>query len=268
MSADVSVVMPTFRRPDLLTEAVRSALDQTATQVEVLVIDDCPQGSAERTVYELNDPRVRYIRNPQPSGGRPALVRNLGWPLATGRYIHFLDDDDIVPPGHYAAACAAFACMPDAGVVVGRIETFGELEEDVRQDQRLFMEGAERAARSQKFGLPWVWASRLLFQPLMFVGGAAIVRRECVAAVGGIDTNMEVMEDVDFYARAIREFGVFYVDRVALQYRVGPSIMHRPGIQKAIDRSYRVMQDKFLQKHGMLEFYTLKFAARTLLQVV
>jgi glycosyltransferase involved in cell wall biosynthesis len=268
MSVDVSVVMPTFRRPGPLMEAARSALDQNGAQVEVLVIDDCPQGSAERTVRSLGDPRVRYLRNPEPSGGRPALARNLGWPLARGKYIHFLDDDDIVPAGHYAAACAAFARMPDIGVVIGRVEAFGEREEQVQRDQRLFIDGARRAARSQRLGLTWIWASRLLFQPLMFVGGAAMVRRSCVEAIGGFDANLEVLEDLDLYVRTIRQFGAFYLDRVALQYRVGPSMMHRPNIENVVDRSYRRMQEKFRKARGMGEFYMLKLAARTLLRVV
>jgi hypothetical protein len=102
----------------------------------------------------------------------------------------------------------------------------------------------------------------------MFVGGAAMVRRSCIEAVGGIDARMEVMEDVDFYARTIRQFGACYLDRVALKYRVGPSIMHRPDIERVMDRSYRRMQENFRKTHGLAEFYMLKLAARTVLRVV
>lgn len=267
-SVDVSVVMPTLQRPGPLVEAVRSALDQTGVQVEVIVIDDCPRGSAERAVRSLRDSRVRYLRNPERSVGRPAPVRNLGWPLATGKYLHFLDDDDLVPAGHYAAACAAFARRPHVGVVLGSVEAFGEREDRVQRDQRLFVDGARRAARSLRLGLTWIWASRLLFQPLMFVGGAGLVRRACVEAVGGYDVSLEVMEDVDFYARIIRQFGVYYLDRVALRYRVGPSMMHRADIENVVDRGYRQVQEKFRKTRGLAEFYMLKLAARTLLRVV
>lgn len=268
MPVDVSVIMPTFRRPDTLVDAVRSVIEQDASQVEVLVIDDCPDGSAEKTVLGLGDARVRYFRNPEPSGGYPARVRNFGWPMARGEFIHFLDDDDIVPPGHYAAIRAAFARMPNVGVVFGRIEGFGASKEQVRSEQRLFIDAAHRAARSQRFGASWVWTSRLLFQPLMFVGGAAVVRRRCVEAMGGYDTSLEVMEDVDFYARTIREFGAYFIDRVALRYRIGPSIMHRAGIQAVMDRSYVQMHDNFRRSRGLLEFYLLKVAARTVLRFV
>jgi hypothetical protein len=52
-------------------------------------------------------------------------VRNLGWPLTRGAFVHFLDDDDIVPGGHYAAVKAAFEQRSSVGLVFGRIEPFG-----------------------------------------------------------------------------------------------------------------------------------------------
>src|SRR5258706_4723590 len=126
LSTDISVVIPTFRRPHTLTEAVLSALAQDGVTLEVVVVDDCPDGSAGAAIAALGDPRVSYFRNPQPTGGKPAVVRNLGWPRATGRLVHFLDDDDIVPPGHYRAVLEAFAQHPSVGVVFGRIEPFGD----------------------------------------------------------------------------------------------------------------------------------------------
>ena len=47
------------------------------------------------------------------------MVRNIGWPMASGTFVHFLDDDDIVTEGHYAAVKAAFAANPTIGLVFG-----------------------------------------------------------------------------------------------------------------------------------------------------
>src|ERR1700710_2487332 len=114
---DFSTIIPTFRRPDQLREAIGSVLGQTGVALEVFVIDDSPEGSAEAVVREFDDARLSYRRNPNPTGGRPAIVRNLAWPDARGAFIHFLDDDDLVPDGHYAAVKGVFAAMPDVGVV-------------------------------------------------------------------------------------------------------------------------------------------------------
>src|SRR5688500_13349027 len=96
---EVSVIVPTFRRPQPLVEAVRSALAQEGPSVEVLVLDDSPEGSArEPLLAAIDDRRLRYLRQERPSGGNPGLVRNAGWPLTRGRYLHFLDDDDRLQP--------------------------------------------------------------------------------------------------------------------------------------------------------------------------
>lgn len=118
MSVDFSVVIPTFRRPEPLTAALQSVLSQAGVTVEVFIVDDSPEGSALGAVTALSDARVIYLRNPQPTGGVPGVVRNLAWPWARGHYVHFLDDDDLVPEGHYAAAKAAFEAHPNIGVLV------------------------------------------------------------------------------------------------------------------------------------------------------
>jgi hypothetical protein len=82
--------------------------DQSGVIVEILVIDNSPEGSAQEVVERLRDSRLTYLTNPRPSGGMPSVVRNIGWPLARGDFIHFLDDEDIVPDGNYLQAKEAF----------------------------------------------------------------------------------------------------------------------------------------------------------------
>ena len=137
MSIEFSVIIPTYRRPRELRDALNSVLSQLDVSVEIIVVDDSPEGSAREVIDALSDPRVKYFKNPSPTGGIPSVVRNLAWPHAKGMFIHFLDDDDIVPEGHYAAVRAAFSEHPEVGLIFGRIEPFGsctaaELEHERR----------------------------------------------------------------------------------------------------------------------------------------
>lgn len=118
---DFSVVIPTYRRPKQLSEAINSVLGQKGVTVEILVIDDSQDGCAQKTVENFQDDRVTYLKNPKPTGGVPSVVRNLGWPRTKGAYVHFLDDDDVVSDGHYLAVREAFALHPDVGMIFGRI---------------------------------------------------------------------------------------------------------------------------------------------------
>src|SRR4051812_14024794 len=125
MVPDVSVVIPTFRRPQALREALESVLAQEGVQVEVRVLDDSPEGSARETVEGFGDARLTYVKREVPTGGDPAVVRNEGWPAARGRYVHFLDDDDRVAAGAYRAMVGALDANPRAGMVFGRVDPFG-----------------------------------------------------------------------------------------------------------------------------------------------
>ncbi len=94
----VSVVIPTYSRNETLIRAIESILNQTHSNVEVIVIDDNPAESEWRKSSEAlmekyeNNPKVRYIKNAQNMGG--AGARNEGIKASNGEYIAFLDDDD------------------------------------------------------------------------------------------------------------------------------------------------------------------------------
>ena len=57
-----------------------------------------PEGSAEPFIGALNDERIRYWKNPEPTGGFPAVIRNRLAEGARGKYLYFLDDDDRISP--------------------------------------------------------------------------------------------------------------------------------------------------------------------------
>jgi GT2 family glycosyltransferase len=273
MLIDFSVVIPTFRRTGELMEALASVLGQTGVTFEVAVVDDCPDGSAREPVERLRDPRVTYIRNPQPTGGVPSTVRNLAWPKARGEFLHFLDDDDIVPDGLYAEVKRAFETHPKVGLVFGRIEPFGTCPEpQLRHEQRFFAR-AERAARAcEWFGTKLAFAGRTLFDMPVLVCSAGVLRRKCVEHVGGFDPEISMVEDSDLYARVMREYGALFLPRLSLRYRIGRvSMMQSPVRSEADVRRQRAgrrrMQEKYRQEHGIFEFYALALFARTMLRM-
>ena len=263
---DVSVIIATYRRPAELTEAIQSALGQLDATVEVIVVDDCPDGSARAAVSAIGDDRVTYRRMARPSGGLPGLVRNSAWPHARGRFVHFLDDDDLLPPGQYAAAVRAFAEHQNSGVVVSGIQPFGDDEAAVRDERRYFGLAEQRLAGSRRFGGQWAVAATMLFHAAPFVCSAALVRRECIGPVGGFDPAIKSIEDIDFYARAIRRFGAVFTDRVGLYRRVHASLIRQPQAKQEILASYSRMRDNYRKQWGAFDYYAMKAFARTVLR--
>ncbi|MDJ0696980.1 glycosyltransferase family 2 protein [Mastigocoleus sp. MO_188.B34] len=88
----VSVVIPTYKRPQLVKRAVESALSQTLDQIEVIVVMDGPDEETSKVLGNIEDTRLKVIELPTNQGSRAA--RNAGVRAAIAKWIALLDDDD------------------------------------------------------------------------------------------------------------------------------------------------------------------------------
>lgn len=94
----VSVVLPTYGRPEFLTDAVESVLEQTYDRIELLVVDDCsPEPVAPALAgIDAGEATMRVIRHEENQGANGA--RNTGIREASGEFVAFIDDDDLWEP--------------------------------------------------------------------------------------------------------------------------------------------------------------------------
>jgi glycosyltransferase involved in cell wall biosynthesis len=107
----VSVIVPTYNRGHLLGRAIRSVLDQTFQDLEVLVVDDGSSDGTEAVVRAFPDPRIRYLRHDVNRGA--CAARNTGIRAATGAYIAFQDSDDEWLPEKLSTQLAVFDSSTD-----------------------------------------------------------------------------------------------------------------------------------------------------------
>lgn len=126
-SATVSVIVPTHNRADVLGEAIDSVLAQTRQVQEILVVDD---GSVEAHRHALaaiaaRSPLVRVLTL-ETRGGR-SKARNAGLTAATGEYVVFLDDDDVLGEELVASALRTFE-HERVDIVVSLARRFGEVD--------------------------------------------------------------------------------------------------------------------------------------------
>ena len=91
-----SIITPTYNRGTLLSRAVRSCINQTVADFELLIIDDCSADNTSEVVALFRDPRIVYDKLNRNKGVNAA--RNRGLDLARGEYIVFLDSDDELLP--------------------------------------------------------------------------------------------------------------------------------------------------------------------------
>ena len=94
MSETVSIIMPSYNTGHFIKETIESVLAQTHTDFELIIVDDCSTDNTDEVVSEfLSDNRVKYIKNEKNSGA--AVSRNRALSEASGKWIAFLDSDDL-----------------------------------------------------------------------------------------------------------------------------------------------------------------------------
>lgn len=122
----VSVIMPCYNSVTFLGLAIESVIAQTYRDWELIIVDD---GSTDESVtrirqYMQSEPRIRFYRTDRPSGS-PTLPRNLGIGQALGRFIAFLDSDDVWLPDKLETQLAYFA-DPQVAIVFSFYEKINE----------------------------------------------------------------------------------------------------------------------------------------------
>lgn len=193
-SPTVTVVVPTYRRPELLRHAVESALDQTYPHLRVLVSDNASGDATREVVDELRrrDPRVEYHCHPTNIGA----VDNYRFAMdavETERFV-LLADDDLLLPRFLEHATAALDAHPDAGFFCGQTVQFDETRgtHGLRPHAR-WRDGYHEAGR---------WAA--LMSDLFFIWCASVFSTKVRDALGPIDADS--VTDVIYMIEAAAQF--------------------------------------------------------------
>ena len=122
----VTVLMTLYNKGPFVVEAVRSVLDGTYSDLELLVVDDGSTDQGPEHVAALGDPRIRLLRSPRNTGR--AAAANRVYDAARGELIAVLDADDTMHPERIARQVAYLDAHPEVGAVGSALSAFGEKE--------------------------------------------------------------------------------------------------------------------------------------------
>lgn len=202
-----SIVIPNYNHAQYVGDAIRSVLDQTCHDHEIIVVDDGSQDNS-RDVIEGFCGRVRAIY--QHNQGLSA-ARNTGIRAAQGRYVGVLDADDTYEPEFISTLSSILENRPDADGIYCGYRFVDHLNNPLPQ-----IEARE---------LP----PERLFQALVdgnfLVPEAMFVRKACYDKVGGFDTSLRALEDLDMWLRITRQFKIICTTKVLTRHRVLPGSM-------------------------------------------
>jgi glycosyltransferase involved in cell wall biosynthesis len=183
MSPLFSVVIPVFNRANELAAALRSVLDQSERDFEIVVVDDGSIDDPQQVVDEVGDPRTVFLRQENRGGG---AARNAGIDRASGRFIAFLDSDDRFLPGH-----------------LSRMKTLLEGTNETAGYARIFVDrgGGRTFLKPPRAILPGEHMATYLLCDRGFVPTITLVVPTKVAKRVRYDESLPFAQDTDFALR-------------------------------------------------------------------
>jgi len=182
MSIEVSVCIPTYNRKVYLKETLESVLSQNYKDYEILIVDDGSTDGTDRMLKESGFP-VRYYW--QENSG-DADARNKLIELARGKYISFLDSDDLLIPNALERMMQVINNEKEDVVVYGSYFNIDHDGNIIRICKRKLYSGN---------------VTKYLFQDILIHSCGALVTRKALEKAGGFDTSFKVCSDYDLWLR-------------------------------------------------------------------
>lgn len=205
MNTKVSIIIPTYNRANLLAKAIKSVLNQTYKDLELIIVDDCSEDNTREVVkhFQVNDLRVQYIY--QENRGLSSAL-NKGLSIASGEYIAFLESDDEWLPRKLEKQLKVFTKHLSVGLVT--CWSF-----------RIFENGNKKKLFKTHKGIikKENWCN--FFKTKGIISPSTIIlRREVFDSVGNFDTKLKAAVDLDFYIRLIKNFDIYFLPIPLVNY--------------------------------------------------
>lgn len=213
MNIQVSVIITTYKRePKMVMRAVKSALNQTYRNIEIIVVDDSPcdyvfrqqvQEVVQQQQKTEKEIAISYIPHKNNKGA--CVARNTGLFAAKGKYVAYLDDDDEWVPKKIEKQINVLSNSKAALVYCGCIcknDETGACYERRMNYQRGFI------------------FDKLLYENFIDSTSFPLIKKECLISIGGFDTLMQSAQDYDVWLRLAEKYEVDYVPEPLVVYHL------------------------------------------------
>ena len=257
---NISVIIATYQRADLVSQAIDSVLAQTYTDYKIIVINNGSTDNTKQVLASFGE-QITVIHLDSNTGSA-AGAQNVGIMAARGRYIAFLDDDDLWLPNKLEKQIAYLESNPKVGLVYS--DTF-------------FID--DKGVCSYTFAqinniLPFEQIWTLFVRCPIPTPSIVLVRRECLDEVGGFNATLGPAYDYDMWFRIVEKFPVYFLNEpLALYRKHATSLSSDPNNlemllvstlrvkEKAFSRNPHLQQlpKKFLDQHFYNAYLTLAY---------
>ena len=231
----VSIILATYNRRHLLGRSVKSVLNQTYQDYELIIVDDGSTDDTEKVVQNFNSEKIKYIKHPK-NKGIPA-ARNTGIRLAEGDYIAFQDDDDEWMPEKLERQINAYINeSPEVGVVYTQYNLI-----DIHNKPLPQLKVAQR--EGYIFGQ--------LLNENHIPPQTSLIRKECFSKVGMFDERFLRMQDWELFLRISQHYRFKFIDEPLVTVYDQPGGQHEKferiiaSLKRVLDMYYsQIKQDR------------------------
>ena len=229
----VSIIIRTHQRPETLQEAIQSCLLQTYENIEIIIVEDGENYSEAIIQNNFTDQRIHYYATQKKVGRSEA--GNVGMNLAQGKYIGFLDDDDLYYADHIETLVkalqgnqyrAAYALAEESQIIKLSSKPY-KYEEKQRS---VFYK--KNFSRTELFYHNYIPIQCMLFERSLFT------------EYGGLDAHLDALEDWDLWVRYACYTDYKYVEKVTSLYRVPYKANESVARQKVLDEAIKAVRNK------------------------
>lgn len=206
----ISIIVPLHNNALYIIETIASVLNQSFTQFEVIVIDD---GSTDKSYETLSKYQNQIVYFNQENKG-PAAARNKGLEISKGKYVMFLDADDIILEEKLLHQFKFLEENPNIDLVYSNGYRF-QVIDGVEKYRELDKTGELLNKNLNKEDYLYHLMSKNIF-PIH----AALLRTEKLKSIGGFDEKLSACEDWDLWYRFAENYSIAYFDENLIKYRL------------------------------------------------
>jgi len=192
----ISVIIPTYNRASMIKRAIESAANQDYPNLEIVVVDDASLDDTESVVASIKDSRVIYFKCRENKGAGSA--RNTAMQKARGEYFAFLDSDDEFMPGKLRREMNIFKDESNPpGLVFSNYWEIGQ---------------KKKLNRSKSIPSGYVSVGKVFPASVYCPPSTWLISREWIDKIGVFDEKLWTMEDIDYFARAVRKCSAYFIN--------------------------------------------------------
>jgi glycosyltransferase involved in cell wall biosynthesis len=201
----ISVILPAYNAEKTIHETISSILFQSLDDFELIIIDDGSKDSTSEIIFNINDKRIKYFYQ---ENKERAIARNIGISQSQGKFIAFIDSDDLWHQKKLEKQIAAFHENSSLGLIYSDLLYF----DDQTGENKFKFSTLIKLHRGDNCLIP-------LLRNNYIQSPTPLVRKDIFTALGGFDNNLIPVEDWDMWIRITNQYLIDFVDEPLAYYR-------------------------------------------------